>query len=55
MLEVAKELGLSKTSPAWDVAPYGFTEMLNNAIDHSRGKEVRIEAEVKFMLKRGSS
>ena len=44
--EVAKELGLSKTSPAWDVAPYAFTEMLNNAIDHSRGEAVRIEVDI---------
>lgn len=41
--EVVKELRLSKTSSAWDVAPYAFTEMLNNAIDHSRGEAVQID------------
>ena len=41
--QVAKELSFSKTSPAWDVAPYAFTEMLNNAIDHSRGESVQVD------------
>ena len=45
-VEVVKELGLSKTSPAWNVAPYAFTEMLNNAIDHSRGEAVQIDVSI---------
>lgn len=43
-VEVVKELGPSKTSPTWDVASYAFTEMLNNAIDHSRGQTVQVDA-----------
>ncbi len=45
-VEVVKELGLSKTSPAWDVAQYAFTEMLNNAIDHSGGEAVQIDVSI---------
>lgn len=44
--EVAKELSLSKASPAWDVAPYAFTEMVNNAIDHSRGDSVQVDVSI---------
>ena len=44
--EVAKELNLSKTNPAWDLAPYAFTEMLNNAIDHSGGESVQVTVSI---------
>ena len=41
--EIVMNLELSKASPPWDLAPYAFTEMLNNAVDHSQGKSVEIE------------
>lgn len=37
--QVAKDLGLDRESPAGRIAGYAFTEMLNNAIDHS-GSEI---------------
>lgn len=41
--EVRQELGLGSTSNAERIFAYAFTEMLNNAIDHSRGAEVRVD------------
>lgn len=41
--ELVKELGLNLKEPCADIAPYAFTEILNNSIDHSLGSEVEIE------------
>ena len=41
--EFVKELELNLEEPCADLVPYAFTEMLNNSIDHSLGKEVEIE------------
>jgi hypothetical protein len=35
--KIVKDLNLDPTCPAKDVVSYAFTEMLNNAIDHSKG------------------
>ncbi len=35
--EIAGELGLDTKSPAGRIAHYSFTEMMNNAIEHSQG------------------
>jgi excisionase family DNA binding protein len=40
--EIKLALGLSGKEPAADIAVYAFTEMLNNAIDHSLGNQVHI-------------
>jgi hypothetical protein len=39
---VVKDLNLNSTCPANDVISYAFTEMLNNAIDHSSGTVVAV-------------
>jgi excisionase family DNA binding protein len=39
---VAEDLGLDQTSPAGQLIGYAFTEMLNNAIDHSGSERVTI-------------
>jgi len=41
---VGDALGVDTTNEAGRIAAYGFTEMLNNAIDHSGGARVSIEA-----------
>lgn len=41
--EIQSELDLNKSNNARDVTMHAFTEMLNNAIDHSKGSEVSIE------------
>lgn len=40
--QVAKDLDLEQQSPAGRIAGYAFTEMLNNAIDHSGSQSVTI-------------
>ncbi|HUD40128.1 MAG TPA: DUF4325 domain-containing protein [Streptosporangiaceae bacterium] len=40
--KVAEDLGLDKEGPAGRVVAYAFTEMLNNAIDHSCSESVTI-------------
>ena len=40
--EIAKDLNLNMAEKCADIAPYAFTEMLNNAIDHSGGTVTRI-------------
>ena len=42
-LKLKEELNLDMTTGAADVIPYAFNEMLNNAIDHSGGKNVNIK------------
>ncbi len=55
--EVELRLGLKNLSDnVQNIAFYAFTEMLNNAIDHSRGKKVAMEIELdsenlKFQIK----
>lgn len=39
---IVKDLELDSNCPAEDIASYAFTEMLNNAIDHSRGSVVSV-------------
>ncbi|MEZ5087446.1 MAG: MerR family DNA-binding transcriptional regulator [Tessaracoccus sp.] len=41
--EAATALGLGRTSEAFRIMAYAFTEMLNNAIDHSGGRRVGVE------------
>ncbi len=41
--EICRDLRLDLKSNPGEVMPYAFNEMLNNAIDHSRGKIVVIE------------
>lgn len=43
--QLTAELSISSEAPAVDVALYAFTEMLNNAIDHSSGDSVHITFE----------
>jgi len=43
---IRSDLQLDLSLAANDIAPYVFLEMLNNAIDHSRGTEVEIVATV---------
>ncbi len=45
-LDVALQLNLERRlrKEAWEIARYAFTEMLNNAIDHSQSREGRVEA-----------
>jgi excisionase family DNA binding protein len=40
--EIIESLGLDMKEKSADIIPYAFTEMLNNAIEHSRGKSVAI-------------
>jgi hypothetical protein len=40
---VAAELGLDKVGDGDGIARYGFTEMLNNAIDHSGGDRAHVD------------
>jgi excisionase family DNA binding protein len=40
--KIVNDLNLDLTCPAKDVASYAFTEMLNNAIDHSSGAVVSV-------------
>jgi DNA-binding transcriptional MerR regulator len=40
--ELKKDLNLDMSCGAADIFPYAFTEMLNNAIDHSEGKFVKV-------------
>jgi anti-sigma regulatory factor (Ser/Thr protein kinase) len=40
--ELKKDLGLDMSCGAADILPYAFTEMLNNAIDHSEGAVAKI-------------
>lgn len=42
--EVVKTLDLAERPPAWRILAYGFTEMVNNAIDHSAGSTVHVAA-----------
>jgi anti-sigma regulatory factor (Ser/Thr protein kinase) len=44
--QIVSESGLNSREPAVDIARYAFTEMLNNAIDHSRGSAVHIRFDV---------
>lgn len=44
--EIKATFGLSGKEPAADIAIYAFTEMLNNAIDHSLGAEVHVSFEI---------
>ena len=39
---IVRDLDLDLTCPAQDIASYAFTEMLNNAIDHSGGSVVSV-------------
>lgn len=41
--QVVKDLVLNMRSPAADAMPYAFSEMLNNAIDHSDGTFVTVK------------
>lgn len=41
--EFVGELNLDLKEPCANIAPYAFTEMLNNSIDHSLGLEVEID------------
>jgi len=45
--ELKSTLGISGQEPAVDIALYSFTEMLNNAIDHSEGDRVHISFEMR--------
>lgn len=40
--EIAKDLSLNMAEHCADIVPYAFTEMLNNAIDHSNGCDVDV-------------
>jgi len=40
--EIVQSLGLDMEEKCADIIPYAFTEMLNNAIEHSQGKSVAI-------------
>jgi excisionase family DNA binding protein len=39
---ILKDLDLDLTGPVEDITSYAFTEMLNNAIDHSKGSIVSV-------------
>ncbi len=43
--QLTADLSISSDEPAVDIALYSFTEMLNNAIDHSSGDSVHITFE----------
>ena len=40
--ELSQELKIDLSNPAADIFPYAFTEMLNNAIEHSNGSTVHV-------------
>lgn len=40
--ELVRDLALDLTKPCADIFPYAFTEMLNNAIEHSEGTKVDV-------------
>ena len=44
--DVIDGLSLNLSEPAGDIAPYAFTEMLNNAIDHSQGRFVEVSFDI---------
>ena len=55
-IDTSINLGRKLQKGAWDIAQYAFTEMLNNAIEHSHARECRIEAgldnyEFRFMVR----
>lgn len=45
--ELKSDLSISGEEPAAEIALYSFTEMLNNAIDHSEGDRVHVAFEIK--------
>ncbi len=45
--ELKTALAISGHEPAVDIALYSFTEMLNNAIDHSEGDRVHVSFEIR--------
>jgi len=40
--EIVQDMDLDLTEPCADIFPYAFTEMLNNAIEHSQGTHVTV-------------